>query len=655
MNPLQLRRLRLVAVLGILAFAVLFARLLSIQLISHRQLSREAHTQQTERVILEPPRGRILDRHLRPLADNAEVSQVSVNLSEVVDLRATSRFVLRAAGRRGAERLRERKRGGYVLIANQLTPEKELALSDETLPQGAHVDKVPTRVYPLEDIGRSVLGLVGVDGDGLEGLERVYDRELRGANGWATLVRDGRGLKHQLPQSVVKLPEPGLSLVSSIDRDAQSIVVMKLREALRTTGAHSAMGVFADPWTGDILAMATVDAADTGQDRYRNRVVADQFEPGSTFKILAGCAALQEDVLRSQDSFYVDRGEADFGGYRIHDAHPETGWYTVRDATAKSSNVCYAQIGMKVGANTLYSYARLFGFGQPTRVGLPGEAPGQIRHPDRWSARSLATISIGQEVMVTPIQMLMAYCAVANGGTLIRPRIATALLSEDGDPVRTIPVEQVRRVLSPATAATFRSFLRDAVLDGTATEAALPWIEVAGKTGTAQKSGSGGRGYDAGRYIASFAGMVPYARPALVGLIILDEPRGAYYGGAIAAPVFRDIVAAWATQGLGPIRMPAGSVLTQDQAGSGAKPQAEIEPGRLAPLDTAGAAAVAAGAFPDLRGLSMRDAIVRARTLLGSAPAIRGTGRVVDQIPAPGTPLAPRARCVLTCASPRGK
>jgi cell division protein FtsI (penicillin-binding protein 3) len=646
-NLLQLRRLRLVALVGILAFAVLFARLFWIQVIGHRQLAGEAHTQQTERVILEPPRGRILDRHLRPLADNAEVSQVSVDFSEVVDLKATSRFVVRTAGHRGAERLRERKHNGYVLIANQLAPEKELALTDETLPQGAHLDKVPTRVYPLEEIGRSVVGLVGVDGNGLEGLERVYDRELQGANGWATLVRDGRGLKHQLPQSVVKLPEAGSSLVSTIDRDAQSIVVMKLREALRATGAHGAMGVFADPRTGDILAMATVDAVDAGQDRYRNRVVADQYEPGSTFKILAGCAALQENVLRSQDSFYVDHGEADFGGFRIHDAHPETAWLTLREATAKSSNVCYAQIGMKVGANTLYSYARLFGFGQPTRIGLPGEAPGQIRHPDHWSARSLATISIGQEVLITPIQLLMAYCAVANGGTLIRPRVATALLSEDGEPVRTIPVEQVRRVLSPETASTFRSFLRDAVLSGTATEAALPWIEVAGKTGTAQKSAPGGRGYDAGRYIASFVGMVPYENPSLVGLIILDEPRGAYYGGAIAAPVFRDIVAAWATQGLGPIRMPAGAVLTQDHGAT--------EAGPTSAPDLAESTIAAPGAFPDLRGLSMRDAIVRATTLLGATPGVRGSGRVIDQLPAPGTPLALGAKCVLTCASPRGR
>ena len=644
MSPLHLRRLRLVALLGLLVFAVLFARLFAIQVLGHKRLARAARSQQTERVILEPPRGRILDRHLRPLADNASVSQVSVNLSEVRDLRATKRLVAWIAGQRGVDRM-NRRRGSYVPVTQRLSPEKELALAGASLPRGMHVEQVPTRVYPLEDVARSVVGLVGVDGEGLEGLEQVHDRELRGENGWATMMRDGRGLRHQLPQSFVKMPEPGGSLVSTIDRDAQSIVTMRLKEALRQTGARSAMGIFADPATGDILAMATVDAAGVGGDRHRNRLIADQYEPGSTFKLLAGCAALEEGIVAPDDSFWVEKGEADFGGFSIHDSHPESDWYTFREATAKSSNVGYAHIGTRVGAERLYSYARLFGFGQPTRIGLPGEAPGQIRHPDRWSARSLATISIGQEVLVTPVQLLMAYCAVANGGTLVRPRLATAILNDDGEPVKTFPVERVRRVLAETTTATFRSFLRDAVLSGTAGEAALPWCAVAGKTGTAQKSVPG-RGYEPGRYISSFVGLIPADRPSLVGLVILDEPRGSYYGGAVAAPVFRDIVAAWAAQGLGPIRMPVGSVLTRE-------PKAEAPE---APTETPAepAEAVAPGRFPDLRGLDMRVAVARATAASGARPEVRGSGRVVDQTPAPGARLAPGGRIVLLCAA-RGR
>jgi cell division protein FtsI (penicillin-binding protein 3) len=191
----------------------------------------------------------------------------------------------------------------------------------------------------------------------------------------------------------------------------------------------------------------------------------------------------------------------------IHDSHPETRWFTVRSGTAHSSNVVYAKLGTKVGATTLYEYARLFGFGQPTRIALPGEAPGQIRHPDRWSRRSLATISIGQEILVTPIQMVMAYAAIANGGTLLRPRIVSAIVDEEGNPLREVPVEHVRRVLSTETARTFRSFLRETVTDGTGAEAALPWVEVAGKTGTAQKTSENGGGYEAGRYMSSFIGI----------------------------------------------------------------------------------------------------------------------------------------------------
>jgi len=491
---------------------------------------------------------------------------------------------------------------------------------------------------------------------------------------------------------MVKLPEPGSSLVSTLDLDGQSITVMKLREALAETGAKSAMALFADPTTGDILAMACVDAATAdGSRAHRNRLVADQYEPGSTFKILAGCAALEERVFAPNDSFWVEKGEADLGGFTIHDSHPETGWFTVHKATAHSSNVCYAQIGMKVGAERMYRYARLFGFGQPTRVALPGEAPGQIRNPSSWSARSLASISFGQEVLVTPIQLLMAYCAVANDGVLLRPRIASALVDENGEPVREFPVETVRRVISPETARTFRGFLREAVTDGTASEAALPWCEVAGKTGTAQKSEAGGRGYGAGRYIASFAGMVPADHPRLVGLVILDEPRGVYYGGSVAAPVWRDIVATWAAQGRGPIAVPTAVVppaavalpgsrvpdvrlLQAERArevlgrsgfevqvtGTGSRvgsqtptPGESARAGSVVELTLASEAEGAVVVVPDLRGLPIRDALKRLSELALPVGRIAGTGSVVTQSPEPGQVVRRDTSCSLTL-SPRG-
>jgi cell division protein FtsI (penicillin-binding protein 3) len=646
-GPRELERLRLIAILGLLAFAMLLSRLAVIQLLDHGEFSRKAAAQQQERVILEAERGRIYDRHMRPLADNVALSELSVRPTEVVNARATRRFLERTVGSRGLEKLRRSGRATYVRISRRLTPEQEMLLASSSLPNGVHAEAVPSRVYPLDQIGRQVIGVVGDEGIGLEGIERTFDRELRGVAGWATLFRDGRGLSHQLPQSLMKMPEPGGNLVSTIDRDAQSIVVMKLREAVARTGAKAGMAVFADPNTGDILAMATVEGA-AGSDggRCRNRVIADQFEPGSTFKILAGCAALEERILVPEDSFYVAHGEADLGGFVMHDAHPETGWLSLREATARSSNVCYAQVGIRVGASTLYRYARLFGFGQPTRIALPGEAPGQIRHPSRWSARSLATIAIGQEVMATPLQTLMAYCAVANGGTLLRPRIATALLDEEGTPMRSFPVERVRRVISEGTASTFRSFLRDAVVQGTAAEAALPWCEVAGKTGTAQKTADGGRGYEIGRYLSSFVGMIPADKPQLVGLIILDEPRGLYYGGTVAAPVFRDIVSTWATLGRGPVSLPAAVVVPEREAASLPAP-APVLALTAAVRPAEGGEAT----LPDVRGLTVRDALRRLTALDVKVGAVRGTGRVVDQAPEPGALLVPGMTCRLTCAA----
>jgi len=689
MSPLHLRRLRLLVLLGFLFYGILFARLVSIQVFSHSSLGREARGQQTSRVILEPERGLIYDRHLLPLADNVDLSQVSVRPAEVRNASAAKRFIQTAAGARGLDRLRRGRRNAYIRISSQVSPEQEIALRKSTLPAGVQVEEVPSRVYPLEDVARPVVGLVGVDGTGLEGIERVFDRELRGISGWATLFRDGRGLEHQLPQSMVKFPEPGLSLVTTIDRDAQSVLAMELKQAVIRTGARSGMAVFADPHTGDIFAMATVDGPNPpAGSPGRNRVIADQYEPGSTFKLLVGCAALEEHILTPEDSFFVNKGEVDMGGFTMHDAHAETRWYTVRQATALSSNVCYAQIGTKVGASTLYRYSRLFGFGQPTRIQLPGETSGQIRNPSRWSARSLATISIGQEVTATPLQVLMAYCAVANGGILMRPRIASALVTENGEPVRMFPVERVRRVISPETAETFRSFLRDAVTMGTAQEAALPWCDVAGKTGTAQKSEEGGRGYGSGRYMSSFVGMAPADNPQIVGLIVLDEPRGAYYGGAVAAPVFRDIVATWATLGRGPVRIPAQTLVT---AGAPRTPPVRVPDVRLMAADEARSVIRSAGmdcamegsgarvavqspepgtharsgevvrivlstdpppdtGFPDLKGLSVREAVARLSALSIRVASVSGSGQVVEQEPAAGVSIRAGQACALRCA-----
>src|SRR5262245_31812508 len=295
MSPREGNRLRAIAILGLIAFAVLLARLVSIQLVGHARYAREARAQQTRRVILEPERGRIFDRHLRPLAENVDLSQISVRPGEVQNATAVRDFVREAAGASGVRRLRQgrSRHRAYVRVATQLKPEQELALKTSRLPEGIHVDPVPGRVYPLDEVARPVLGVVGNEGRGLEGLEQVYDRELRGSAGWATLFSNGRGVNYELPRSMVKLPEPGGSLVTTIDQDVQSVAVLKLREAVERTGAKSGMAVFVDPKTGDILAMATVDAPGVGGNHHRNRVIADQYEPGSTFKILAGCAAVE--------------------------------------------------------------------------------------------------------------------------------------------------------------------------------------------------------------------------------------------------------------------------------------------------------------------------------------------------------------------------
>ena len=698
MSPRDLRRLRLLALLGIAVFLVLFARLVQIQGWSHARLTRDAQHQQTRRVILEPERGRIYDRHLRSLAENVALSRLSVRPKEVRNSSATKAFLVRAAGYKAASKYKAGRKDAYVRISSRLSPEQQMALDGSALPEGVHVEAVPGRVYPLDDVGRPVVGVLGADGAGLEGLERIYDRELRGTSGWATMFCDARGSAYELPRSLVKLPGAGASIVTTLDLDAQSIATLKLREAVARTGSRGGTAVFADPHTGDILAMVTVDAPGVSSSTHRNRVIADQYEPGSTFKLLAGCAALEEHAFTPGDSFWVAKGEADLGGFTIHDSHPETRWFSVRTATSLSSNVCYALIGTRLGAETMYRYARLFGFGQPTRIALPGEASGQIRHPSSWSGRSLATISIGQEVLVTPLQILMAYAAIANGGELLRPRIVTTVVDEDGSPIREIPVEHVRRVISEETARTFRAFLREAVESGTGTEAALDWCEVAGKTGTAQKTVENERGYGAGRYMSSFVGMAPANDPKIVGLIVLDEPRGAYYGGSVAAPVFKEIVSAWAVTGRGPLPLPSASIVRGEDRPSSEEHVPDV---RLLPMSRAREALERAGyemrvaegsaidgrvslqspepgdpvrkgsivevtisaadmadaeggaTVPDLRGLALREALLRLSAQAIEVGRVRGSGAVVDQSPRPGATVPRGAKCTLTL-SPKG-
>jgi cell division protein FtsI/penicillin-binding protein 2 len=410
------------------------------------------------------------------------------------------------------------------------------------------------RYSPSGRLGSTVLGFVGIDENGLDGIEYAYDRYLHGTSGKMTLEADEFGRPIPFGQTQILEPaKPGHSIVLTLDAYLQFEAERLLRDAVRKFSARSASAVVMDPNTGEILAMANVPDYDPGNyansplDARRDRAVMDAYEPGSTFKPITAAAALESGRATPETRFPA-RDAITVGGHTIHNAEDgfmasRSGTETLEDIIAYSHNVGAAEVGIATGPNAMYRMIRRFGFGDRTQIGLPGENPGIVLPVADWSGSSLATISFGHGISTTPLALARAYAAIANGGLLLRPRIVGQILDADGNTVYRYGREVERRVISPATAAILRRYLTAVVTRGTGNPTAqVPGYTTAGKTGTAQVVENGY--YAAGQYIASFIGFVPAERPRFVIAVKVERPRGAIYGSVVAAPVFAQIARA---------------------------------------------------------------------------------------------------------------
>jgi cell division protein FtsI/penicillin-binding protein 2 len=565
---------------------------------------------------------------------------------------------------------------------------------------GIGFHKENKRVYPFGEVGCHVVGMTDLDGQGISGIERQLDAELAGADVWVCYFLDSMGRRMATPAGTKVEPRDGASAVLTIDVDLQSIAEVELERAIHDNNAKGGTVIIQDPWTGEILAMANWPRFDPNSpqafpvENQKNRAVTDQFEPGSVFKLVTACAALSTGSADLSSVYYAYRGEKSFGSCRIHDCHDGGyGWLDFTTAFAKSSNICFAQIAEAVGSVPLYSYARDFGFGCPTGVALPGEVRGVLREPSGWSRRSIHTIGIGQEVAVTPLQLASAYSAIANGGSLMEPRIIRAVIGEDGRVLDAPGPAVVREVASPDVAAMLRDLMVAVTADhGTGKKAAVSELTVAGKTGTAQKALPDGRGYSRDGAMSSFAGFAPADAPEIVCLVVIDEPEGRGLAGDVAAPVFgriverivrgpgrQDYVAADDGDGQGGRRPRVGAPYAQgtfvsDARNSSAALAAPVRheaayasyisaPSRE-PLDAlarasdgvAGSLVVDPGepqasalAVPDLRGMSIRLAR-RTAAACGLVLAFEGSGVVRDQSPVPGSRVQSGDRVVVTCS-----
>ncbi|HEY8130964.1 MAG TPA: penicillin-binding protein, partial [Thermoanaerobaculia bacterium] len=620
---------------------IVLARLAQVQLLHHDAYVAKAQRQQERTLSLEPVRGSILDARGRVLAESVAAVSVYADPQAIVDSRATARALARIPGLDlSADDIEDKltSNGPFVWIARQLPRAAGGAIRNLRLP-GIYLLDAHRRTYPKGSLAANVVGYVGVDGQGLAGIEHAFETLVRGRAGKVTLLRDARKGMYLFAGDGANKPVDGDDVILTIDSVVQFITERALARAVAQWHAAGGTAIVIDPTDGAILAMASVPTFDPNRFRdfppmtWRNRTVQEIYEPGSTFKIVTASAGLEERVVTPSQILDCGNGGIQIGNIEIHEhGGNRYGSMSFEEVMLHSSNVGAIRVGMALGDDRFYRYIRRFGFGERTGIQLPGESAGVLRRPPRWSQVSAASLSIGQEIGATPLQIVTAFATVANGGVRVAPRIVDRVVNAKGEVVyRPVRVEPVR-VISEKTAAVLNEILKAVVARGTGENAALEEHIVAGKTGTAQKFVRGG--YSPDRFVASFGGYVPADRPRLAILVVIDEPKGAEYGGTVAAPVFSQI-AEPVLHYLGvPPSIPARTLHVQTPALAEFSQESGIS------------ARVGGGRVPDMRGMDARRAVASA-TAAGLRVRTIGSGVVQSQLPFPGDVLPQNAMVTL--------
>ncbi len=541
------RRRHLVTVVAlVLGFCAVLGRLFTLQVLQAADLTERADRQHERTVTVEGVRGAIYDREGRVLALNMDVPSVFGVPTALDNPIGTARDLARVLNVRTDELERKLKQDrSFVWLARKLDPDQGRTVESLSL-KGIGTVLEGRRFYPKGPLLSHVLGFTGVDGQGLEGLERRYEPVLRGGTHRVVLQRDALGHTVFPKDFNEQGPSPGHSLRLTIDEVVQYLAEKELEEGVLAAKAKGGMLVAMDPKTGAILAMALYPKFDPNAvrgltpDRWRNRILTDAYEPGSTLKVITAAAALDAKVMTPGTLIFGEHGEYAVAGRTIHD-HEKQGWMTFAQMVQKSSNVGAAKAGIALGEERLYRYVKAFGFGERTDIDLPGEAAGLVREPREWGKQSLTSIAFGQEIGVTPLQLTAAVSAIANGGWLMRPYVVAEVRDGHGEPIVQAGPLVRKRAVSADTAQAMTAILEGVVTNGTGGKAAVPGVRVAGKTGTAQKIDPQTGRYSPTQFVASFVGFAPADDPRLTMIVVIDEPRTEQWGGAVAAPVFRRV------------------------------------------------------------------------------------------------------------------
>jgi cell division protein FtsI (penicillin-binding protein 3) len=543
------------AILFLWIFAVVF-RLVQLQVVKYGEFQQRASKQQQRTIDVSPRRGIIYDRNGHELAMSVNVDSVFAVPSEVPDQVNTAQLLARILKVDSRDLLEKMKSShSFCWIARKLDPDVSARIHALNL-RGVYFQQESKRYYPKREIAAQVLGYVGMDDEGLAGLEHAYENVLAGKPGTMVISMDAR--KRRFAR-VEKKPDPGDNLVLTIDEKIQWIAERELDKAMEDTKAVAAMAVVQNPRTGEILALVNRptfnpnDIKRISPAMLKNHAVSDVYEPGSVFKTVTYSAALNEGLIKPTDMVDTQGGVINVNGLKIHDSH-KIGTVTIAEAVAHSSDVAAVKTALKLGDERFYKYIKDYGFGAQTDIELPGETRGLIKAPNKWSKVSIGAMAIGQEVGVTPIQAVTMVSTIANDGVYTPPRIVAGITQSNATGPQTISFKppQTHRVVSTMTAAQMRQMMEGVVLFGTARRAIIEGYTSAGKTGTAQKVDPRTGRYSHSDYVASFAGFAPVNNPAVSIIVVIDSAKGLHQGGQVSAPVFARI----ATQVLAYMHVP---------------------------------------------------------------------------------------------------
>lgn len=635
-------RIRLVGSFFAVFFLIVAARAFYLQIIKKDEWVKLADKQHRKVVPLTPARGTIYDSTGSALAVSVEMDSCFADPERIDDIGEAATKLSPVFGV-SREQLEKKLNGSrnFVWLQRQLTPDLVRRIRDLGI-EGIDFVKETRRFYPNSEVAAHVLGFTGLDPQGLEGIELKYNSMILGSTGYMVTERDALGRDIAFKGLVIKKASKGANVYLTLDKNIQYIAEKELAKAVEVNRAAAGIALVMEPQTGKILAMANYPTFNPNSFRrypsqnLRNRAVADSFEPGSTLKVFLVAAALEEKIVGPNDSFNCENGSYSIGGRTIHDTH-KYGALRVSEILKYSSNIGAAKIGSRLGQERLYGYLKKFGFGSRTGIELPGEVPGLLKERSRWYGIDLATISFGQGISISALQLASAISAVANGGNLMKPYIIDRISDDNGAVLQQFSPQVQRRVISPQAARTMARMM-EGVTDegGTGMKGSVEGYAVAGKTGTAQKVDPLTRSYSASKRIGSFVGFVPADHPRLTILVVIDEPKTSSYGGIVAAPAFSEI----AMQSLCYLKVspsktdktktkkPVEANLPQKEQAAVIADEAVIDEG------TGGSM------MPNFHGMSMRQVL----KIMGKSDLnvkLIGSGRAVEQNPPPGHRIMP--------------